>query len=372
MARRQKRRRDRHPSQAVRRPNELPLPHSTREVFPARLRECHNIGLLFDRYLRFQEGWQLGTFKVNRRDHSAKMFNVEEIVKAQEQCNQDSTWQAMHKQFVARWKATIQSLRAQPFPMSPDWRFVVGLGDKGALEVGLTFHRVYGFPIIPGSALKGVARAAALWEIADELGVPAFPLHEAKERAKKKAKTPLETLEAMLLADDKRLSEKERQKQRLPQAEAKQLEELREDKGVPPNAPIRSEGLEACRDKIHLFRTIFGTLHAAGQAVFLDGVPAEPPVLKPDVMNVHYQDYYSEKKDSRGRPIPPADYLNPNPIPFLTVSEGSQFLFAVGWRSTKDDEAHEQTIAWLKEGLRDLGVGAKTAAGYGYFLEVRG
>lgn len=133
----------------------------------------------------------------------------------------------------------------------------------------------------------------------------------------------MEKLEAILLADDQRLSETERQRLKLPKAEMERLEELRGDKDVPSDAPVQKDGLVGCYDKIRLFRTIFGTPQAMGQAIFFDGIPAKLPVLKPDVMNVHYQDYYSGSK-------PPADYLNSNPIPFLTVGKETPFLFAVG------------------------------------------
>jgi CRISPR type III-B/RAMP module RAMP protein Cmr6 len=36
-------------------------------------------------------------------------------------------------------------------------RMVIGLGNENVLETGLTLHRIYGTPIIPGSALKGLA-----------------------------------------------------------------------------------------------------------------------------------------------------------------------------------------------------------------------
>ena len=44
------------------------------------------------------------------------------------------------------------------------------------------------------------------------------------------------------------------------------------------------------------------------------------------------------------------------------------FWFAVGWRGqSRDDGLQKQAIAWLQYGLMEFGVGAKTAAGYGYF-----
>jgi CRISPR-associated protein Cmr6 len=333
------------------RPVELPLPYATRQVFASRLERCRNVGLLFDRYPRFQGNWQLGTYKDGGRDRSAKLFNIEEIAEAQERCKKDPGWQEMHRQFVARWRTSAHLLAAEPFPKTADWRLVVGLGDRGALEMGFTFHRIYGFPIIPGSAVKGLARAAALCEIAEAEGVSSSSVQEAGERTKRKRKTPLEKLEVALLARDERVTDLTvRRKMQGDEAEA--LQALREE------APEMDWG--AHQSLIGRFRAVFGTLHAAGQSIFLDGVPAEPPTLKPDVMNVHYAEYY------RG-PKPPTDYLNPNPIPFLTVAGESPFLFAVGWRGVRNEGAHAAAEGWLKKGLSELGVGAKTAAGYGYF-----
>jgi CRISPR-associated protein Cmr6 len=54
------------------------------------------------------------------------------------------------------------------------------------------------------------------------------------------------------------------------------------------------------------------------------------------------------------------------------VAPGTEFRFAVGWRRPLDDEARKlRDLAkeWLTEGLMELGAGAKTSAGYGYFEE---
>ena len=42
---------------------------------------------------------------------------------------------------------------------TPSWRMVVGLGRDSAFETGMTLHRIYGCPYIPGSALKGMTLA---------------------------------------------------------------------------------------------------------------------------------------------------------------------------------------------------------------------
>jgi CRISPR-associated protein Cmr6 len=78
-------------------------------------------------------------------------------------------------------------------------------------------------------------------------------------------------------------------------------------------------------------------------------------------MNPHYGDYYS---DDKGK-TPPADYLSPNPIKFLTVATGTVFAFrAVAEK--KDDLPQKVRNAFISA-LTQEGVGAKTAIGYGRF-----
>ncbi|WP_072715736.1 type III-B CRISPR module RAMP protein Cmr6 [Rhodothermus profundi] len=47
------------------------------------------------------------------------------------------------------------------FSMHTASRVIVGLGAESVLETSIRLHRIYGFPIIPGSALKGLARSFA-------------------------------------------------------------------------------------------------------------------------------------------------------------------------------------------------------------------
>jgi CRISPR type III-B/RAMP module RAMP protein Cmr6 len=68
-----------------------------------------------------------------------------------------------YTQAFARWR-DLQSQR----PDSRVFRGIlatplaVGLGNESPLEAGLTLHHIYGMPVIPGSALKGLCRRAAI------------------------------------------------------------------------------------------------------------------------------------------------------------------------------------------------------------------
>ncbi len=101
-----------------------------------------------------------------------------------------------------------------------------------------------------------------------------------------------------------------------------------------------------------------------GSVIFLDALPTRAIQLKADIMTPHYQEYYA----SQGNNItPPADYLSPNPIPFLVVAQGANFQFGVLPRNKKSEADCQKVIKWLEEALTWIGAGAKTAVGYGRF-----
>lgn len=100
-----------------------------------------------------------------------------------------------------------------------------------------------------------------------------------------------------------------------------------------------------------------GRMPRKGQAVFYDAYPTEWPKLEVDVLTPHYGDYY------RDEDIPPADWQNPVPVPFLTIAAGVSFEFFI--RSAKDDFPKLETL--LATALDWLGMGAKRSAGYGVF-----
>lgn len=225
-----------------------------------------------------------------------------------------------------RWEAGAREIGAEPFVLATEWRLIAGLGQSGPLDVGFTFHR-YGFPMLPASSVKGLARAAGRLAVA----------------------TRLDT--ADLTGVDDAL-------------------------GTPEDADFRRRlgafgaTAEAAGTLAAAFRAVFGTTAAAGHAVFLDAIPrAIPgrlPRLELDIMNPHYPDYYGDTVNQ----VPPTDAQNPRPVYFLAVAAGTEFNFAVGWRDPLDEASRalrDQARAWLREGLTELGAGAKTGAGYGYF-----
>jgi CRISPR-associated protein Cmr6 len=107
-----------------------------------------------------------------------------------------------------------------------------------------------------------------------------------------------------------------------------------------------------------------------GNIIFFDAFPTKltNQSIQPDVINVHYPDYYGEEK-------PPTDTQNPNPIFFLTVQDMT-FQFVIGIKpyslliEDKKSELLKKIENWLRSALIEHGIGAKTAVGYGYMQKL--
>ncbi len=103
---------------------------------------------------------------------------------------------------------------------------------------------------------------------------------------------------------------------------------------------------------------------AGGTVSFLDALLAGRPVdVAVDVLTPHVQEYYTDVADDRvARPHPPGEYHNPRPVEFLVVT-GSAFAVDIVGRSSVDVGL---AARWCAAAVDELGVGGKTAAGYGY------
>ncbi|AEB12636.1 type III-B CRISPR module RAMP protein Cmr6 [Marinithermus hydrothermalis] len=109
-------------------------------------------------------------------------------------------------------------------------------------------------------------------------------------------------------------------------------------------------------------KALFGDLEEQGALVFFDALPLPGTyALHPDVMTPHHAEYYG------GGGAPPADWDSPVPVPFLSVT--GTFLLALAPVPGLSPEVARPWLeaAWriLAWALKEEGVGAKTAAGYG-------
>lgn len=202
-------------------------------------------------------------------------------------------------------------------------RLLVNLAGGVIENAGIALDRCFGLPFIPGSAVKGIARAQALWEIHDAQGPD-------KERLLRLA---------MLLfgfgAND-----------------------------IKPKGDFGWAGGAAAAKSV---ADEIGSTDFKGCACFLPAYPTTPPVLVVDMVNPHYPEYY------RGRRAKAEDNESPIPNYFPAVEAGASFGFAVLLnRVPKCNEVSagdllSQAKQWLERAVTRKGVGAKTAAGYGWF-----
>lgn len=178
--------------------------------------------------------------------------------------------------------------------IAPMWRLVVGHGEDSVHETALTLSPTYGVPVLPGTALKGLAVATA--------------------RAAARDQSDIDTCDV--------------------------------DIGTLFGTPRPRQASGAHR----------------GSVLVWDGLPTHPPRLVLDVLTPHVKDYYDSGNKTDGTPdTAPAEYYNPVPVRFLAVEKTRFRAYLIGPR---DDVT--EVVKLVRSGLDELGIGGKTAAGYGY------
>lgn len=96
-----------------------------------------------------------------------------------------------------------------------------------------------------------------------------------------------------------------------------------------------------------------------GSLRFFDAYPLSWPALEVDILTPHYGSYYTGDRPD----APPGDWHAPVPIPFLTISAATRFRLRLATTGPSSDLDTVQQ--WLAQALDMLGIGAKTAVGYG-------
>lgn len=220
---------------------------------------------------------------------------------------------ALLQRLRTRRREHLNTLGARTWRAETTGPLTLHLARAAALEnAGLCLHPLYGFACLPGSGLKGMARAFAetLW-----LPTEADPV-AAWDRIERVFGWAPET--------DKRKDYK--------------------PEGVPRHA-------EDDRSR-------------AGAVVFHEAWPETWPRLLVDITNNHHPQYYQGDNNDA-----PGDWENPVPVYFLALAPGTSFSFALAPRAmaAEADELVDLAAEWLQGALCHSGAGAKTNAGYGAF-----
>ena len=251
-------------------------------------------------------------------------------------------------------------------------RFMVNMAGGVMENAGLCLDR-FGMPYIPGTAVKGCARRMAIQKLLEERESGA-----AAERL------------ASLLADIA-----------LAFGWGESDWEPKREKGRFLSDLIYALGAERQSEVVKLVGSqILGRVpesakdfgHFASNVSFLPAYPRQlaKTDLELDVRTCHHPEYYGEP-DREEKPEEwqrwqrawgnAPDTEDPNPVVFPAIAPGRGteddrclFAFAVlplraripGQR-TADAPLCQMAREWLREGLETFGLGAKTAAGYGWF-----
>jgi CRISPR-associated protein Cmr6 len=205
-------------------------------------------------------------------------------------------------------------------------RLLLNLSAGFPETAGVSLDRLTGIPCLPGSAIKGCARRMALETLRAE-------------------PQPDQKIELLL---------------QIARVFGWTAADWRPDSDFAwAAAPFGKETLAGAQRRLGDLG--YRGLTAGGEARFLPAYPwqALEKDLELEVISCHHSDYYLGKLSLAGAP----DVEEPIAAFFPAVAPGHVFVFAVagqpGWRRLAS--------RWLGDGLATFGLGAKTAAGYGWF-----
>lgn len=120
-------------------------------------------------------GLWLDKFLTGHDESSEEAKPATQLVKEVSEINQP----AGYEQFYNRWLETLAKLGVKPRPITVNGRLAIGLGQASVIETSLTLHHTYGVPVIPGSALKGLASTYADQYLANSIWRKGEKAHNA-------------------------------------------------------------------------------------------------------------------------------------------------------------------------------------------------
>lgn len=226
-------------------------------------------------------------------------------------------------------------------------RLMVNMAGGVMENAGLSLDR-YGLPIIPGSAVKGCARRAALAALREwcETGTKPEGNENLFTRLCESSQTPADLLTTI----------------------AKVFGWVETDWSNPKANP--SDFHWACNGDAAIVQSARTQLHSskqfAGSIAFLHASPNRDPGLVLDVVTPHHTAYYESKNPNAIA----TDTEEPVPVLFPAVKEqGENDHFTFPLIPLRNADVSLLTFAQeaLRTGLEVFGIGAKTNAGYGWF-----
>lgn len=85
-----------------------------------------------------------------------KSEEKQRILQAAIKAAADGEVRELYRLVFERWKESLPKMTTG-LDLETDGRLIVGLGAENVLDTGIRLHHTYGLPVLPGSALKGLA-----------------------------------------------------------------------------------------------------------------------------------------------------------------------------------------------------------------------
>ncbi len=222
-------------------------------------------------------------------------------------------------------------------------RLMVNMAGGVMENAGLCLDR-FGLPYLPGSTVKGCARRMAIQELleAESEELKTEVLHQValvfgwsdQEWSRSQREGRYISDFAYAVGDEWWVNVSQRVRERLPRSD--QFGGL---VGFLPAYPV-----DAREAKLPMKPTALGAIEL-------------------DVLTCHHPEYYADKRPSKVA----TDDEPPIPVVFPAVAAGQVFEFALSPLRACSDSLLGKATEWLMGGLTVMGIGAKTAAGYGWF-----
>jgi CRISPR type III-B/RAMP module RAMP protein Cmr6 len=251
-------------------------------------------------------------------------------------------------------------------------RLMVNMASGVMENAGLCLDR-YGLPFLPGSAVKGCARRVAIAALHEWCEFDRKPAGE--DNLFSEACLPFNSPAEMLVAiggvfgwgaqewSDKR------------DKDARYISDFAYAVGENVWGEVSTLARAILTETDHFaggvsfFPAYPVDLSKTGQ---MEGLPVElPPFgkLELDVVTCHHGEYYRQARDYSKKLVMPValDTEEPVPVVFPSVAAGHVFGFALLPLRACPQCLLDQARVWLASGLASFGLGAKTAAGYGWF-----